>query len=254
MCGRYVASSPPGELARYFGAEQRAEQLLGADYNVAPTREVFTVLHDGDARVLVTSRWGLIPFWAKDAKIGNRMINARSETVAEKSAFRSAFKKKRCIIPADGFYEWTKPEGKKRQPWFIHRPDGEPYAFAGLWETWRGPDKDQEPLRSCTILTGAANEPMSKIHDRMPIMLPPSAWATWLDSEVDDLDTLGKFLVPAPPEVIRFHPVSTEVNNARSRGEELIEAIEIDQADDVRTDEGRTHDGRTVDSDGAAAS
>ena len=238
MCGRYVASSPPGELARYFGAELRSEQLLDADYNVAPTRQVFTVLQDGDTRVLDTSRWGLIPFWAKDAKVGNKMINARSETVAEKSAFRSAFKTKRCIIPADGFYEWTRPEGKTRQPWFIHRPDGEPYAFAGLWETWRGPEKDQEPLRSCTVLTGAANEPMSRIHDRMPIMLPPSAWDTWLDPEVDDLDTLGKLLVPAPPELITFHPVSTDVNNARSRGEELVEPVEIDADDDVRVDGG----------------
>jgi putative SOS response-associated peptidase YedK len=250
MCGRYVASSPPGELARYFGAEVRAEQLLGADYNVTPTRDVFTVLQDGDVRVLDTSRWGLIPFWAKDAKIGNKMINARSETVAEKNAFRSAFKKKRCIIPADGFYEWTKPDGKKRQPWFIHRPDGEPYAFAGLWETWKGPERDQEPLRSCTILTGAANAPMSKIHDRMPIMLPPSAWDMWLDPELDDQATLGKLLVPAPPEVITFHPVSTDVNNARSRGAELVEPVELDPSDDVRLDDTDPDDDRH----GAAAS
>ncbi|MBK5221517.1 MAG: SOS response-associated peptidase [Acidimicrobiia bacterium] len=235
MCGRYVSSSPPDEIAKYFGATNLAERALGPDYNVAPTREVFTVLDDGETRSVQMSRWGLVPMWAKDASIGNRMINARAETVATKNAFKKAFRRHRCIIPADGFYEWTKRPGQaKKQPWFIHRPDGEPLAFAGLWETWRGPDRDQEPLRSCTILTGAANETMSAIHDRMPIILPPSAWDTWLDPAVDDVDILGKFLVPAPPQLITFHPVSVEVNNARNQGAHLVEPVELDaiEADD----------------------
>lgn len=230
MCGRYVSSTPPDELARYFGAALGAERLVGPDHNVAPTRKVLTVLEDGGARTLDLARWGLVPAWAKDLSIGNRMINARAETVATKNAFKKAFRRHRCIIPADGFYEWTtEPGQKQKQPWFIHRPDGEPFAFAGLWETWRGPDRDQEPLRSCTILTGAANETMSEIHDRMPIILPPSAWDTWLDPAVDDTEELGRFLVPAPPELIRFHPVTTEVNNARNQGEHLVEPIELER-------------------------
>lgn len=228
MCGRYVSSTPPDELARYFGASLAAEQLLGPDFNVAPTREVLTVVEDETSRSLGLSRWGLIPFWAKDAAIGNKMINARAETVATKNAFRTAFARKRCIIPADGFYEWTKEAGQKvKQPWFIHRPDGEPFAFAGLWETWRGPDRDQEPVRTCTIITGAANEPMSAIHDRMPVILPPSAWDTWLDPSVQDTELLGRFLVPAPPELITFHAVSTEVNNARNQGAHLLDPVEV---------------------------
>lgn len=232
MCGRYVSSTPPDELARYFGADLQAERLVGPDYNVAPTRKVFTVLDDGGTRALVQAKWGLVPFWAKDASVGNRMINARAETVATKNAFRTPFRRQRCIIPADGFYEWTKEPGQaKKQPWFIHRPDGEPFAFAGLWETWRGPDKDQEPMRSCTIITGEANEAMSEIHDRMPVILPPSAWDTWLDPAVEDTEVLGRFLVPAPPEIIRFHPVTTEVNSARNQGEHLIEPVELGAGD-----------------------
>src|SRR5690606_25370196 len=133
--------------------------------------------------------WGLVPRWAKDPKIGSRMINARAETVAEKAAFRSALKKRRCSVPADGFYEWQKLAGRTaKQPFYIHRPDGEPYAFAGLWETWRGPDgTGDEVLRSCTIITTAPNSEMAKIHDRMPVILPPEAWDTWLDRDNEDL-------------------------------------------------------------------
>ena len=234
MCGRYVSSSSPEEIADYFSAVLTAEQILDPEYNVAPTRKVWTVFEDGEARRLDTARWGLVPFWAKDPSIGNRMINARAETVADKNAFRKPFRRQRCIVPADGFYEWTPaPPGQKRkQPWFIHRPDGEPFAFAGMWETWRDPaaGSDAEPLRSCTILTGSANDTMSEIHDRMPIILPPSAWDTWLDPSVDDTDLLGKFLVPAPPELITFHPVSTEVNDARNHGSHLVDPVDPDDS------------------------
>lgn len=228
MCGRFVATTPPDQLADYFGAQLLAESLLEPATNVAPTRRIYTVLVDGGVRALETSRWGLVPGWAKDEKIGNRMINARAETLAEKNAFKAAFRKRRCIIPADGFYEWTVVPGQaKKQPWYIHRPDGEPYAFAGLWEVWRGPDRDAEPLRSSTIVTTDANEPMRELHDRMPVILPPSAWDTWLDPDVDDLDLLGSLLVPAPPELVTFHPVSTEVNDVRNRGEHLLDPVPL---------------------------
>lgn len=167
-----------------------------------------------------------MPRWAKDPRIGNRMINARAETLATKGAFKPAFKRRRAIVPADGFYEWRAvPGAKRKQPHFIHRPDGEPYAFAGLWEVWKGDEADDR-LRSTTIITTTANEPMAEIHDRMPVILPPSAWDEWLDPTNDDLDSLGRLLVPAPPALITMHPVSTDVGNVRNQGAHLIEEVE----------------------------
>ena len=229
MCGRFVSATPPDQIAAYFGTEA-PEALLEASYNVAPTNDVYAVLEDGSTRHLDAFHWGLVPLWAKDPKIGSRMINARAETVATSNAFKSAFKKRRCIIPVTGFYEWQKRPGvKTKQPFFIQHPDGEPYAFAGLWEVWRGPDKDQEPLRSCTIITTTPNEAMATIHDRMPVILPPEAWDTWLDRENQDIELLGKLLVPAPPRIITMHPVSTEVNNVRNNGPQLTDEVTPDE-------------------------
>jgi putative SOS response-associated peptidase YedK len=229
MCGRFVSSSPPDQIAKYFGVEEVSETLLEPNFNVAPSLDVYTVLETGGVRRLEPIHWGLVPIWAKDMKVGNRMINARAETLAEKNAYKRAFKKRRCIIPADGFYEWKKTEGqKKKQPYFIHRPDDEPFAFAGLWEVWR-PEGSEDELVSCTILTGDPNDKMAEIHDRMPIMLPPDAWDAWLDRDNQDTDLLGKFLVPAPSSLITFHPVSTEVNNARNQGEHLMDEIDPDE-------------------------
>jgi putative SOS response-associated peptidase YedK len=226
MCGRFVSASSPDEIARYFDAEA-PEALLEPSYNVAPTNDVYAVLDDGGVRRLDAFHWGLVPIWAKDPRQGSKMINARAETLAAKNAYKPAFKRRRCIIPADGFYEWKKIPGQKtKQPHFIHRPDGEPLAFAGLWEVWRGPDKQGDPLRSCTIVTTSANETMQPLHDRMPVILPASAWEEWLDPANDDIETLGKLLVPAPPELIVTHPVSTEVNSVRNKGAELIEPVE----------------------------
>jgi putative SOS response-associated peptidase YedK len=226
MCGRYVSATPPDQIAAYFGAEA-PEALLDPSYNVAPTDDVYAVLSDGSTRHIDAFHWGLVPLWAKDPKIGSKMINARAETLSEKNAYKSAFTRRRCLVPADGFYEWKKdpdaPAKAKKQPYFIHRPDGEPYAFAGLWEVWKGPNKDQEPLRSCTIITTSPNDAMAEIHDRMPVILPRSAWDTWLDRDIDDLELLGKLLVPSAPQIITMHPVSTEVNNVRNNGEQLIE-------------------------------
>jgi putative SOS response-associated peptidase YedK len=235
VCGRFVSSSPPDELARYFDVAQVAEQVLEPSYNVAPTSDVYVVVETGGIRRLDTFHWGLIPFWAKDMKIGNRMINARAETIAEKNAYKKAFASRRCIIPIDGFYEWKKVPGQKRkQPVYISRQDGEPIALAGLWELWKPPDtKDDEStwVRSCTILTGTPNELVAEVHDRMPIMLPPSAWDGWLDRENADIDTLGKLLVPAPAKLLTLHPVSTRVNNVRENDPGLLEP-DTDPPDD----------------------
>jgi putative SOS response-associated peptidase YedK len=242
MCGRFVSSSPPDEIARYFDAAA-PESALEPSYNVAPTNDVYAVAVDGGIRKVEAFHWGLVPAWAKDAKISAKMINARAETVATKNAYRSAFKRRRCIIPADGFYEWQKIEGAKRkQPHFIHSTTGEPLAFAGLWEVWKGPKtKDPEtgetryadedsPLRSCTIITTDANATMEPLHDRMPVLLPASAWEEWLDPTNDDVETLGKLLVPAPPQVITAHAVSTEVNSVRNKGAELVTPAEPEVA------------------------
>lgn len=229
MCGRFVSASPPDELARYFGVDELAERVLDASYNVAPTSDVYVVLETGGVRRLDALHWGLVPFWAKDRKVGQRMINARSETLAESGAYKHAFRKRRCLVPADGFFEWRRdPDSKRKQPMYIHRADGEPLAFAGLWEVWkpRGPEGDDDPdarLRSCTIVTGPPNDLVAGIHDRMPVMLPPSAWDPWLDPDNDDVDTLGRLLVPAPSELFVAHPVTTRVNNVRNDDSALIE-------------------------------
>jgi putative SOS response-associated peptidase YedK len=223
MCGRFVSTSPPDELARYFDAAA-PETALEPSYNVAPTNDVYAVTEDGGVRRIDAFHWGLVPMWAKDPSAGNKMINARAESVATKNAYRASFKRRRCLIPADGFYEWKKLPGQKRkQPMFIHPPEGERFAFAGLWEVWRGPDKQGDPLHSCTIITTTPNKPMAAVHDRMPVILPASKWAEWLDPENDDIETLGKLLVPAPAAVTLMHPVSTEVNNVRNKGAHLIE-------------------------------
>lgn len=234
MCGRFVSSSPPADIAAYFGVEEVAESLLEPNYNVAPTNDVYVVYEDGGVRRLDPFHWGFVPSWAKDLSVGNRMINARAETVATKNAFKSSLAKRRCILPVDGFYEWKAVPGQKRkQPYFIHRPDGEPYAFGGLWTQWHGTDANGDPLtvRSTTIITGQPNDKMAEIHDRMPLILPKAAWDEWLSQDVTDVELVGRFLVPAPSELITFHPVSTEVNNARNKGEHLIdEAPPLDEA------------------------
>lgn len=237
MCGRYVSASSPGEIADYFGATTHGETLTEPNYNVAPTVQVPVVVNHASAeetettRSLELMRWGLIPFWAKSAAIGNKMINARVETVLTKNAFRSAIKTRRCIVPADAFYEWTAvadPTAKKprKQPWCIRRTDGAPFAFAGLHQTWRDPDGDGTKIASCTILTGAANTAMEPIHDRMPILVPPSLWESWLDPSNEEAETLLASIEPAPSELFAIHPVSTAVNNSRSTGLELMDEVE----------------------------
>ncbi|MEM8925308.1 MAG: SOS response-associated peptidase [Actinomycetota bacterium] len=228
MCGRFVSASPPDELARYFEAAPPAVELE-PNFNVAPTTTVYAVRAADGHRRLSELRWGLVPFWAKDRKVGSRMINARSETVLEKSAYRRAIRKRRCLIPADGFYEWAKVAGhKKKQPYYIHHRDEEPLVFAGLWERWSPPEGaddelgPDETLETCTILTCAPNATMAAVHDRMPVLLAPSVWDDWL-AETDDMDALSSLMVPAPDDLLVLRAVSPMVNNVRNSGPELLE-------------------------------
>lgn len=234
VCGRYVAASPPDEVAAYFGSEVALPELAPS-YNVAPTSDVAAVVQPGGeptAPRLEAFHWGLVPRWAKEIKIGNRMINARGETVATKNSFRSAFARRRCIIPADGFYEWRKSaaDPKRKQPYYIHRADGEPLAMAGLWERWRDPEAegDVEELHSCTIVTTGANAFMAPIHDRMPVLLPRTAFDEWLDPDQRDTEALRRLLVPAPEGLLVAHAVDTAVGNVRNRGAELRDPIQPD--------------------------
>jgi putative SOS response-associated peptidase YedK len=217
MCGRYTLKTPVDALAREFGISGPLPEIP-ASYNIAPTRQVAAVLFEG-GRKLEMLRWGLIPSWAKDPEIGNRMINARSETAPEKPSYRKAFKKRRCLIPADGFYEWQKMNGGK-QPYYFRMKDGGPFAFAGLWEAW---DRDGEEIRSCTILTTAPNEIVAEVHDRMPVILSREDHDFWLDPEVDETEALRELLVPYPAEEMEAYPVSRHVNRPTNDDERCVE-------------------------------
>ena len=210
MCGRYTLSSPTDEIASLF--DLVAVPDIPPRYNVAPTQEaaVVRVVAPGEPRRLDLLRWGLIPYWAEDASIGNRMINARSESVADKPAYRRSFRRQRCLIPTDGFYEWQKV-GKLKQPYHIRRKDRHPFAFAGLWERWRDPDK--KLLESFTILTTDANELIRPLHNRMPVIIDRKDFDLWLDPEAQDPAALLALLVPAPPEEMETVPVSRAVNS-----------------------------------------
>jgi putative SOS response-associated peptidase YedK len=227
MCGRFTSTVAPGDLAAYFEVDEVVAEDLGPRWNVAPTDEVYAVAESASSRQrrLGTFRWGLVPFFAKDASGGARMINARAETLLEKPAFRRPFERFRCLVPADGFYEWQAIEGRTRkQPWYFRRKDGDVLAFAGLWSVWR-PQRgsDEGRIVSCSIITGAPNELVQPIHDRMPVMLPPSAWAEWLDPANDDFDALRELLVPAPAELFEATPVIDAVSNVRNDGPHLLE-------------------------------
>jgi putative SOS response-associated peptidase YedK len=226
VCGRYTSTTEPADLAAYFDVDEVVAPSLGDRYNVAPTDEVYAVAKSstGPTR-LGTFRWGLVPFWAKDASVGSRMINARAESVLEKPAFRRPLERYRCIIPVDGFYEWqVVPDRKKKQPWYIRRDDGDVLAFAGLWSSWR-PTKGSDDGRivSCSIVTTEANDAVRPVHDRMPVVLPPSAWAEWLDPANDDVESLHSLLVPAPPELFSLTAVNDAVSNVRNDGPHLLD-------------------------------
>ena len=220
MCGRIVMELTPELLATVFGIPK--VPLLVPSYNIAPTQLVLVVRQVSDHRTLDSMKWGLVPSWAKDPAIGSRMINARSETVAEKPSFRSAIKHRRCLIPSSGFYEWLR-EGTSKTPYYLHLKDGSPMVYAGLWESWKSPEG--EVVESCSILTTEANSLIAAIHDRMPVILHPSEYPFWLNRDMVDPQKLIRLYQPYPADLIEMHQVSQMVNSARNQGSELIRAI-----------------------------
>jgi putative SOS response-associated peptidase YedK len=256
MCGRYAASRSPDDLVEEFevdhvaglgrpgGANQQAASEHPApNYNVAPTDPVSAILTrpprgEPDApavRQLAVLRWGLVPSWARDPSIGSRLINARTETVADKPAFRKAFARRRCLLPADGYYEWYETQQRNakgkpvKQPFFICPRDGGSLAMAGLYEIWRDParnDDDPHAYRwTCTVLTTSAEDDVGHLHDRMPLLVEPDRWVDWLDPRPQATDALVGLLVPAAPGRLEAYPVSTEVNSVRNNGAHLLDPL-----------------------------
>ena len=251
MCGRYASSRRPEDLVEEFEIDKvEVPEPLPADYNVAPTKQVYAVVEraprDGEEaaapeRQLRAVRWGLVPFWAKDPSIGNKMINARMETVHEKPAYRRPFASRRCLLPADGYYEWypteqrTKAGKPVKQPFFIHPADGGVLAMAGLYEIWRDPTRDDDDpqrfLWTCTVITTTAEDSVGHIHDRMPLMVERDRWSAWLDPGRSGVEELTPLLVPAAPGRLEAYPVGTAVNNVRNNGAELLDPLPTDGDD-----------------------
>ncbi len=245
MCGRYASSANADVLRVEFDVDDVFDGLPGPDYNVAPTVAVPAVFErrvrgsDEVRRRLAPLVWGLVPSWAKDPSIGSRMINARLETVAEKPAFRKAFSLRRCVLPADGFYEWYTPEGIaaagrsskiKKQPFFIHRSDGERLAMAGIYEIWRDPTKDREDdaawLRTCSVITTDATDAAGHIHDRMPMVITRDAMDAWLDPNLTEAPSALDLLAVTEAHLLEAYPVSTAVNSVENNDASLLEPIE----------------------------
>ena len=232
MCGRYSLTTAPEALRRLFELDTTPD--LEPRYNIAPSQSAPVVriaaagtaagTANSAARELAMPRWGLIPSWAKDASIGHKMINARSETVAEKPSFRSAFRHRRCLVPADGFYEW-RTEGALKQPFRIGMAQGGPFAFAGLWESWPGNDDDDAAVETFTILTTEANRRLHPIHPRMPVILAPEAYQTWLDGRPETTERALALLRPFAGEKMAFYRVSRRVNSPRNDDPDCLEPI-----------------------------
>ena len=225
MCGRFARKSDPRRLAKEFGVAEVPN--VEASYNIAPTHDILAVRQGDDGREMTLFKWGLVPSWAKDVSMGARLINARAETVAEKPSFREAYKRRRCLIPADGFYEWQRTGGKK-QPYFFRMRDERPFGFAGLWERWEG--EGGEVLDSCTIMTTEANEVLRPVHDRMPVILHPEDYELWLEAGERERSALKELLRPYPAEEMAGYPVSTLVNSPGNRGAELISEAPLNSA------------------------
>ncbi|MEW6144518.1 MAG: SOS response-associated peptidase [Thermodesulfobacteriota bacterium] len=226
MCGRFVRKGDKDLLEERFGCDARGI-LLAPGYNIAPSQDCPVVTVEGDRRVLGLMRWGLVPAWAEDAKIGYRMINARGETVAEKQSFKTLLRKSRCLVPASGFYEWKKQKGGGKTPYFFGLRGGAPFAFAGLWTVWHAGREDE--IRSFTIVTTSANELMAPVHDRMPVILHEKDEARWLDPEIGKPGDLLPLLVPYPSGEMECWEVSPYVNSYKNQGEECIRPLSSEE-------------------------
>lgn len=222
MCGRFIRKSSIDAIAQRFRIGQ-IDSKLKESYNVAPTQETLIIVHDTKRR-LIESRWGFIPSWAKDPSIGYKMINARAETVAEKPSFRTALKKRRCLIVTDGFYEWKK-EGGKKIPVFIRMKNKNPFCFAGLYSIWKS--QDNEEVYTCTIITTEANELLKTVHHRMPVILPEETHDLWLDPHIQEKEQLLPLLKPYPAEEMEFYKVSTKVNSPSNDSATNIKPMSI---------------------------
>ncbi|HUV76519.1 MAG TPA: SOS response-associated peptidase [Desulfobacterales bacterium] len=226
MCGRFVQNSPLHTIQQIFDVETPLLEVV-PNYNVAPTQKILSIVKHENKNRLETLHWGLVPFWAKDISIGSRMINARAETVAEKPSFRNAFKKRRCLIPADGFYEWKGKKGAK-QPHYISSLSVEPFAFAGLWEKWTDKESDDDTVyKSCTIITTAARGSIREIHDRIPVILSPEFHEKWLNTDMQDPKALKIILREGMVHDLKYHPVSKRVNAVKNNDPSCIEPIAV---------------------------
>lgn len=219
MCGRFTQQRPASELAEIFAAEPLADDP-GPRFNVAPTDDALVVVQRDDRRAITAYRWGLVPHWAKELKTGSRMFNARAETLGSSPAFGHAFRRRRCLVPVDSFYEW-KREGTVRQPYRVTREDGQPLALAGLWAGWKDP-RTEQVRRTFTIVTTTANDALSDLHDRMPVILGDADWPTWLDPATADPAELLGLLQPADQVALRIYAVNRDVNDVRRDGSELV--------------------------------
>lgn len=226
MCGRFVQQSTLETLVDHFAIDVVTCEVVPR-YNVAPTQEVLAIIAHQGKRRLGKLHWGLAPHWAKDASDAGGLINARSETAHEKPSFRTAFRRHRCLIPADGFYEWKKAGDGPKQPFFIHRPDRKPFAMAGLWEIWRDGDND---YRSCTVLTRPAEGPTAELHDRMPVILAADAHDRWLDPDVEAADVPRRLLAENAVTDLNFYPVSTRVNKPSHDAPDCIEPAAVEKS------------------------
>lgn len=222
MCGRFTLATPDiKQLILRFSVKNKPVFEYRPRYNIAPSQQVVAIVNDGQKNILGQLRWGLVPHWARDEKIGYKMINARMETLNEKPSFRSLYARRRCLIIGDGFYEW-KQQGKIKQPHYFRLSSGEPFAFAGLWDKWDGPNG---PISSCTIITTEANDTVKPIHPRMPVILEPAAESLWLDKDITDSVLLDQVLKPYPERLMQHYPVSKMVNSPHNESPECIQPI-----------------------------
>jgi putative SOS response-associated peptidase YedK len=230
VCGRFLSLSSPDELAERFGVDDVRTEPLPQRWNVAPSTEVYAVLESDHRRRLGTLRWGFVPHWTRQLKGARPPINARVESLTSSRMFADAFARHRCLLPADGFYEWQdRGEGRRKQPYHLADPDGAPFAFAGIWSVWRDPaHPDAPPLYTAAIVTTAAKGGIERIHDRMPLILPAGLWSDWLTASPEDAPHLGEVVAAVPPPRLTATPIGTRVNAVRNEGPELLAPGTVD--------------------------